>query len=73
MDAFHRGAVGRPGRVQNIETGAKYLKQLFDKYKGNLGLALAAYNAGPASVDERNYVDAILVLEKKKDASEPSP
>jgi hypothetical protein len=55
---------------QNVEAGAKYLKQLFDKYKGNLGLALAAYNAGPAAVDEangipdipetRNYVDAIL-------------
>ena len=34
---------------ENIEAGAKYLKQLIDKYKGNLGLALGAYNAGPAA------------------------
>lgn len=38
---------------QNVDAGARFLKQLFDKYKGNLGMALAAYNAGPAAVDER--------------------
>jgi Transglycosylase SLT domain len=69
---------------QNVDAGAKFLKQLFDKYKGNLGLALAAYNAGPAVVDEakgipdipetRSYVDAILrVLVKKADAGAPPP
>ena len=69
---------------QNVEAGARFLKQLFDKYKGNLGVALAAYNAGPAAVDEakgipdipetRNYVDAILkVLTKKADDGAPSP
>jgi len=63
-----------PDAFKNIETGAKYLKRLFDKYKGILGLALAAYNAGPASVDAPNYVDAILKASRKKnDASEPSP
>jgi len=36
---------------QNIEAGAKYLRQLLDKYKGDVSLALAAYNAGPATVD----------------------
>jgi soluble lytic murein transglycosylase-like protein len=55
---------------QNIAAGAKYLKQLLDKYKGDNKLALAAYNAGPAAVDAangvpdipetRDYVDAIL-------------
>ncbi|MBV8729611.1 MAG: lytic transglycosylase domain-containing protein [Acidobacteriia bacterium] len=55
---------------QSIEAGAKYLKQLFDKYKGKLDLVLGAYNAGPTAVDEakgvpdipetRNYVQAIL-------------
>ena len=55
---------------QSIEAGARYLKQLVDKYKGDLRLSLAAYNAGPASVDAagaipdipetRDYVDAIL-------------
>ena len=55
---------------QNIEAGAKYLKQLLDKYKGEVPLALAAYNAGPTTVDAagdipdiketRDYVDAIM-------------
>ena len=55
---------------QNIEAGARYLKQLLDKYKGDLKLALGAYNAGPAAIDAigaipdipetRDYVDAIL-------------
>lgn len=67
---------------QNVDAGARFLKQLFDKYKGNLGMALAAYNAGPAAVDEakgipdtpetRSYVDKILkVLARKADAGAP--
>jgi soluble lytic murein transglycosylase-like protein len=55
---------------QNIEAGATFLKQLLDKYKGDIGMALGAYNAGPSTVDQaggipnipetRDYVDAIL-------------
>lgn len=55
---------------QGIEAGAKYLKELLEKYKGDLPQALGAYNAGPAAVDQaggipdipetREYVDAIL-------------
>jgi len=55
---------------QNIEAGARYLKELLDKYKGDLPLALGAYNAGPSTVDQagkipdipetRDYVAAIL-------------
>jgi len=55
---------------QNVEAGARYLKQLLDKYKGDISLALAAYNAGPSTVDAakgipdiaetRDYVKAIL-------------
>ena len=37
--------------AQNINAGARYLKQLMDRYKSDLRLTLAAYNAGPTNVD----------------------
>ena len=36
---------------QNIEGGTKYLRQLLDRFHGNLPLALAAYNAGESAVE----------------------
>jgi soluble lytic murein transglycosylase-like protein len=57
--------------AQNVQTGAQYLKQLLDRFDGDLKLALAAYNAGPGRVgasppavpdipETRNYVEQIL-------------
>jgi soluble lytic murein transglycosylase-like protein len=37
--------------ADNVEAGARFLKQLLVRYGGDLTLALGAYNAGPSRVD----------------------
>jgi len=37
--------------AQNVDAGARYLRQLLTRYHDNLELALAAYNAGEDAVD----------------------
>jgi soluble lytic murein transglycosylase-like protein len=37
---------------QNVRGGSTYLDELLTRYRDNLALALAAYNAGPAAVDK---------------------
>jgi soluble lytic murein transglycosylase-like protein len=44
---------------QNVEAGAKLLKQLLTKYKDDVNLALAAYNAGEGRVDKDGGVPQI--------------
>jgi len=56
----------------NIEAGIKHLKTLIDRFGDDVGLALAAYNAGPGAVEKfngippyretRSYVSRILAL-----------
>ncbi len=55
---------------QNIYGGAKYIRQLLDKFDGNLTKAIAAYNAGPGAVqnyggvppyaETQNYVGRVM-------------
>lgn len=44
---------------QNIFGGAKYLKQMLDKFQGDLPRAVASYNAGPAAVEKHGGVPPI--------------
>jgi soluble lytic murein transglycosylase-like protein len=56
--------------MQNLEGGARYLREQLDRFGGDLEKALAAYNAGPGRViraggvpniaETRHYVAAIM-------------
>ncbi len=57
---------------RNLDFGARYLRQLMDQFQGELPLALAAYNAGPAVVERyhgvppysetRQFVERVISL-----------
>ncbi|HMD31793.1 MAG TPA: lytic transglycosylase domain-containing protein [Candidatus Acidoferrales bacterium] len=44
---------------QNLEAGARYLRELLDRYSQDTRLALAAYNAGPSRVDRLHMIPYI--------------
>jgi soluble lytic murein transglycosylase len=41
---------------ENLDAGARYLRELHDRYEGSWVHALAAYNAGPTAVDRHGGV-----------------
>ena len=59
---------------QNVEGGAKYLREMLDTFGGDVRKAVAAYNAGPAAVkayggvppypETQEYVDRVLDMYK---------
>jgi soluble lytic murein transglycosylase-like protein len=67
------GVLNRTDPIQNIDGGTRYLKDLLGMFNYNLGLAVAAYNAGENAVirhnnsippypETRNYVRQVLAL-----------
>jgi len=60
---------------QNIEGGTRYLQQMVERFDGDLRLGLAAYHAGPGSVQRyggvppyrstRQYIDRVLKLYRR--------
>lgn len=74
--AYDMNVVNPFNPEENIEGGTKYLRQLLEKFNGDLTLALAAYNAGPKTVEKymnvppisetKQYVKKIISLFKGK-------
>lgn len=64
---------------ENIEGGIRYLRYLLDKFNGDLTLALAAYNAGPKTIEEfggippvpetQKYIKRVLSIYNGKNSS----
>lgn len=70
------GVVNRRNPVDNVDGGARYLRDLLAMFDNNLSLALAAYNAGEGAVKEygnkippyeetKNYVIKVIDFYKR--------
>jgi hypothetical protein len=61
---------------ENIDAGTRYLGELLRRYDNNLALALAAYNAGPETVEKFGsvppYAETISYVRRVKRAYENS-
>jgi hypothetical protein len=72
MTAESYGASTPADPRTNVRAGARYFRDLMRRFDGDVELALAAYNAGPAAVrrfrgvppyrETRNYVERVLTL-----------
>lgn len=81
MTAKELGVVGI-GAKENVEGGAKYLRELLVRYHNDSVLALAAYNAGPEAVkkyagvppylETRRYIQKVLQIYAKLQTTAPS-
>jgi soluble lytic murein transglycosylase-like protein len=48
--------------TENVRAGAAYLAQMLTRFDGDLGVALAAYNAGPAAVERAGGAPSLETL-----------
>jgi len=68
---------------QNLRGGTTYLRRMIDRFKGQIELAVAAYDAGPEAVsrhngippyaETRDYVKRVLALYHGDGGGQPLP
>jgi hypothetical protein len=67
---------------EGVDGGARYLREMLDRFKGDRALAVAAYNAGPGAVvggrvpengETEFYVKRVMAAYRANKAKEPPP